>query len=152
MGSANYKPLLWLTKSYMHILLVKEIYLCFVHYKKVETSFEINTAICQSQKFAIPNFPFRYFRSSCPEVFCKNGARRNFAKFTGKHLCRSLFFHKVAGLYRTPLMAGSTISRAILLSKSESYAANELAKQINILWTKRTNIEYGNQHRVPHLF
>ena len=33
-----------------------------------------------------------------PEVFCKNrcsvriGALRNFAKFTGKHLCQSLFF------------------------------------------------------------
>ena len=30
---------------------------------------------------------------------------RNFAKFTGKHLCQSLFFHKVAGhlFHRTPL-------------------------------------------------
>ena len=37
------------------------------------------------------------FRSSCPEVFCKIAALRNFAKFTGKHLCQSLFFNKVAG-------------------------------------------------------
>ena len=28
----------------------------------------------------------------CEKVF------RNFAKFTGKHLCQSLFFNKVAGL------------------------------------------------------
>ena len=27
----------------------------------------------------------------------KKGALRNFAKFTGKHLCQSLFFNKVAG-------------------------------------------------------
>ena len=27
-----------------------------------------------------------------PEVFCKKGVLRNFAKFTGKHLCQSLFF------------------------------------------------------------
>ena len=27
-------------------------------------------------------------------VFCKKGVLRNFAKFTGKHLCQSLFFHK----------------------------------------------------------
>ena len=33
-----------------------------------------------------------YFISSRPEVFCKNGVRRNFAKFAGKHLCHSLFF------------------------------------------------------------
>ena len=26
-------------------------------------------------------------RSSGPEVFCKKGVLRNFAKFTGKHLC-----------------------------------------------------------------
>ena len=36
-------------------------------------------------------------RSSRPEVFCKNGVLRNFAKFTGKHLYQSLFFNKVAG-------------------------------------------------------
>ena len=37
-------------------------------------------------------------RSSRTEVFCKKGVLRNFAKFTGKHLCQSLFFNKVAGL------------------------------------------------------
>ena len=29
-------------------------------------------------------------RSSRPEVFCKKGSLRNFAKFTGKHLCQGL--------------------------------------------------------------
>ena len=33
-----------------------------------------------------------------PEVFCKKVVLRNFEKFTGKHLCQSLFFNKVAGL------------------------------------------------------
>ena len=37
-------------------------------------------------------------RSSRPEVFCEKGVFRNFAKFTGKHLCQSLFFNKVAGV------------------------------------------------------
>ena len=32
-----------------------------------------------------------------PEVFCKKGVLRNFAKFTGKHLCQSFFFNKVSG-------------------------------------------------------
>ena len=36
-------------------------------------------------------------RSSRPEVFCKKDIRRNFAKFTGKHLCQDFFFNKVAG-------------------------------------------------------
>ena len=40
---------------------------------------------------------FRY-RSTCPEVFCKNDVHRNFAKFTGKQLRHSLFLNIVAGL------------------------------------------------------
>ena len=38
------------------------------------------------------------YRSSRTEVFCKKDVLRNFAKFTGKHLCQRLFFNKVAGL------------------------------------------------------
>ena len=44
------------------------------------------------------------FKSSRPEVFCKKGALRNFTKFTGKHLCQSLFFNKVAGLRHATLL------------------------------------------------
>ena len=36
------------------------------------------------------------FRSSRSEVFCKKGVLRNFAKFTGKDLCQSLFVNQVA--------------------------------------------------------
>ena len=46
--------------------------------------------------------------SSRPEVFYKKGVLRNFAKFTRKHLCQSLFFNKVAGL-RTPPVAASDL-------------------------------------------
>ena len=38
------------------------------------------------------------------QVLCKKGALRNFAKFTGKHLCQSLFFNKVAGLRPATLL------------------------------------------------
>ena len=33
-----------------------------------------------------------------PEEFCKKDVLKNFAKFTEKHLCQSLFINKVAGL------------------------------------------------------
>ena len=42
-----------------------------------------------------------------PEVFCKKDFLRNFAKFTGKHLCKVSVFNKVAGLakfLRTPFL------------------------------------------------
>ena len=37
-------------------------------------------------------------------MFCKKFVPRNFAKFTGKHLCQSLFFNKVAGLRPATLL------------------------------------------------
>ena len=37
---------------------------------------------------------FKAVRSSRPEVFSKKGVLRIFAKFTGKHLCQSLFLNK----------------------------------------------------------
>ena len=46
-------------------------------------------------------------RSSRPEVFCKKGAFRNLAKFTGKHLCQRLFFNKVVALRPATLLKKS---------------------------------------------
>ena len=40
---------------------------------------------------------YRY-RSSRPEVFCRKGVLRNFAKFTGKHLYQNLYYNKAVGL------------------------------------------------------
>ena len=44
------------------------------------------------------SFDTSIYRSSRPGVFCKKGVLRNFAKFTGKNLCQSLFLNKVPGL------------------------------------------------------
>ena len=38
----------------------------------------------------------RYIQKQPPEVFCKKGVLKHFAKFLGKHLCQSLFLNKVA--------------------------------------------------------
>ena len=43
-------------------------------------------------------------RSSRPQVFCKKGVFRNFAKLTGNHLCQSLFFNTDAALGPTILL------------------------------------------------
>ena len=43
-------------------------------------------------------------RSRRLEVFCKKAVQRNFAKFTGIHLCQCLFFNKVAGLSPASLL------------------------------------------------
>ena len=43
-----------------------------------------------------------HFRSSHRKYSVNKGALRNFTKFTGKQLCLSLFFNKVAGLRPGP--------------------------------------------------
>ena len=45
-------------------------------------------------------------------MFCKKVVLRNFSKLTGKHLCQSLLFNKVAGskntfFHRKPMLAAS---------------------------------------------
>ena len=44
------------------------------------------------------------YRSSHQMCSMKKGVLRNFAKFTGKLLCQSLFFNKVAGLMPATLL------------------------------------------------
>ena len=44
------------------------------------------------------------FRSSHQRCSVRKGVLTNFAKFTGKHLCLSLFFNKVAGLWPATLL------------------------------------------------
>ena len=44
------------------------------------------------------------FRSSHRRCSVRKGVLGNFAKFTGKHLCQSLFFNKVAGLRLATLL------------------------------------------------
>ena len=39
-------------------------------------------------------------RSNHQRCSVRKGVLRNFAKLTGKHLCQSLFFNKIAGLWR----------------------------------------------------
>ena len=44
------------------------------------------------------------YGTSRPEVLFKKGVLRNLTKFTGKHLCQSLFLNKVAGLRPATLL------------------------------------------------
>ena len=44
------------------------------------------------------NRHFIILRTSHTDVACKKSVLRYFAKLTGKHLCQSLYFTKVAGL------------------------------------------------------
>ena len=67
--------------------------------KKISSLFSVRTSDARTSKTALVNFLWEiYLWNSRPEVFCKKVILKNFAKFTGKHLCQSHFFNKVAGL------------------------------------------------------
>ena len=67
------------------------------------TMFYNGTTLVSLKKAPLKPIQVNYFntifKSSRAEVLCKNCVFRNFAKFTGKHLCQSLFFNKVAGFW-----------------------------------------------------
>ena len=68
--------------TYDNISIIKFLWLQFIQVywlKQLVTNFSVN-------------------RSSHREVCCKKGVLKDFGKFTGKNLCQSLFFNKVAGL------------------------------------------------------
>ena len=57
----------------------------------------------------VGNFDCSLCRNSLSEVFSKKSVLENLAKFTGKHLCWSLFFKKVAGLRRLLLRVAMSL-------------------------------------------
>ena len=64
--------------------------------------------------------------SSRLEVLRKKGVLRNFAKFTGKHLCQSLFFNKDAGLRLAQVFSYEfcEISKNIFFDRTPPVAAS----------------------------
>ena len=80
------------------------------------------------------------YRSSRPELFCKKVVLRNFAKFTGKHLCQSLFFNKVSGLRPATLLKKETLTQVffcefIEISKNTFFHRTLLMAASVRIWT-----------------
>ena len=56
---------------------------------------------CKLHKIPVSTFTWQ---KQPPKVFCKKVALKNFAKFTAKHLCQSLFFNKATGVMPATLL------------------------------------------------
>ena len=79
-----------------------------------------------------PFKPFSKQRSSRPEVFCKKGVLRNFAKFTEKHLCQILFFSKVETLAQVFSCEFCEVSKNTWSFRTHSVAASKSKKQQSV--------------------
>ena len=75
-------------------------------------------------------------RSSLPEVFCKKDVLRNFAKFTRKHLCQSVFFNKVAGLSRATLLKRRLWRRCFPLNFVKFLTTPVVAASVKLFFQK----------------
>ena len=60
--------------------------------------------VWQEQELVVCGFVLKFNRSSLPEMIFKKGVLDSFTKFTGKQLCQSFCFIKVAGLRPATLL------------------------------------------------
>ena len=79
-------------KQLRTVVLLNSCFKRFVNFTEKHLWYRLNESI------------FLIKRSSHPEMFCKNSIPKNFTKLTGKHLCQSLFFIKIAGLRPATLL------------------------------------------------
>ena len=66
-------------------------------------------------------------------MFCKKGILRNFAKVTGKHLCKRLFFNKVAGPRPQAFLQNISERRLLILQNNSMTKYSRLVKTQDLL-------------------
>ena len=76
------------------------------------------------------NKDFTRNRSNRPKVICKKGVLRNFAKFTEKYLCQSLFFNKIAGLKPATILKKRIWHRCFLVKLAKFLRAPFLTEHL----------------------
>ena len=108
----NLKFAMWFVFA-LHNLIVFMVYWAVTYSEPFQTSkVEFFVKIVTSKE---KNPLLRRFKSSHRRCSVKKGALRNFAKLTGKDLCQSLFFNKVAGLWPVTLLRKETMAQAFFV-------------------------------------
>ena len=87
------------------------------------------------------------FRSSHPEMFCKKGVLRNFAKFTGNVLCQSLIFNKVVSFRAATLLKEGLWHRCFLENFVTFLKTPFYYKALLVAASKTCDILYLNLNR-----
>ena len=87
---------LCINKNCLHLIVIFEKSVIMFAYNFISELFRICALICRNlpcpQNFVATRL--LYYRSNHQRCSMKKDVLRNFAKFTGKHLCQSLFFKK----------------------------------------------------------
>ena len=84
-------------------------------------------------------------------MFCKKGVLRNFAKFTGKHLCQSIFLNKVLQLYKKETLAQVFSCEFCEIFEINFFHRTPLVAASNVTASLSRNLETFNFFWVPIL-
>ena len=87
------------------------------------------------------------FRSSRPEMFCKRGVLRNFAKFTGNVLCQRLIFNKVLSVRAAILLKEGLWHRCFLENFVTLLKTTFYYRVLLVAASKTCDILYVNLNR-----
>ena len=92
-------------------------------------------------------------RSSHRRCSVRKSVLRNFAKFTGKHLCQGLFFNKVAGLRPVTLLKKSpwhcfpvNFAKSLRIPFLENTSGRLLLKRVYFFLPEQHNQFFPNHH------
>ena len=89
--------------------------------------------------------PYEVYRSSHQRCSIITGVLRNFAKFTGKNLCPSLFFNKVAGLRPATLLKNRLWHRCFPVNFAKflrtTFLQNTSGRLLLSLWSFVCNLQ-----------
>ena len=88
----------------------------YIHYRCSHHHYHHSNYYHHYHVLLFHQYHYHLFRSSRLEVFCKKVVLKNFAKFAGKHLCRSLFFNKISGLRPATLLKTRVWHRCFLVN------------------------------------
>ena len=94
-------------------------------------------------------WPFFKSRSSHRRCSVRKSVLRNFAKFTGKHLCQSLFFNKVVGLRSGTRDSGKRDSGQVFSCEFYEISKNNF---FNFLTTASVNSTKITFHDLSKIF
>ena len=83
-------------------------------------------------------------------MFCKKCVFKSFAKFTGKHLCQSLFFNKVAGLTPATLLKKKTLAQVFSCEFCELFKNTFFYRTPPVTGSLSINMEIKSRRNAVH--
>ena len=147
--SLNLDPVKELLKIRFRIYILKKNVIILMSFAPPFSNIERNSTYprfsyrCITYSIRIGNLDWCKCQKQQLELFYKKGILKKYAKFTGKHLCQSLFFNKIVSLRQRFLQNNP---KWLLLKCG--HCKNE-AKEIDCLWCREVDAMLTASTKIP---